>query len=101
MKGEFEDIRRHGIGKGKEHLRACYMGMRGRVTLQELIDHLAIVAPEHALSEFKVNFATVTWEDQATEEELQVQRENDRKNRERHERWEREYYERLKEKYGS
>lgn len=101
LKGSFGEIRRNIISKDDDDHRSCYMGMQGRLSLADLIDHLSVVAPGKSLDEIGINFATVKWVDDATDEEKRDRAERQRRADERHAQWERETYERLKVKFGS
>jgi hypothetical protein len=79
---------------------SCYMGMEGRVPLGELIAHLAEHHPHVDPMTVELNYATAKWDEPPTDED-QAQREARRKDHdERHEKWERETYERLRAKYA-
>lgn len=97
--GSFKEIRRNIISEADDDHRSCYMGMDGRVTVADLIDHLQAVAPGKGLDEIGINFATVRWVDDATPEEKQARADWRAANAERREKWERETYERLKAKF--
>lgn len=73
--------------------------MEGRVSLDQLIEHLQHIAPRHTLSDFYLNVATVSWEDDATAEEQAELAEWRRRRDERNSKWERETYLRLREKF--
>lgn len=81
-------------------LRVGYMAVDGRVSIADLITHMADVAPGVELADIQVNWATVTWTRPATAEELKVRREALRRHDDRHEKWERETLARLIKKYG-
>lgn len=79
---------------------ACYLGMKGRVPLGELLDHFAEKYPHVDPRTLELNFATVVWDEPPTAEDvgkLEAWR-ADRAGRQ--ERWERQTYERLKAKYA-
>lgn len=81
-------------------LRTGYMAVDGRITIHELIEHMQRVAPYVSLSEIEINWATVVWHRPATAEEIAVRRQAEAHWEARHEKWERETYARLAEKYG-
>lgn len=74
--------------------------MAGRMSLQELIDHMAAVAPGVSLDEFGINFGSLTWECPSTLFERMERQKADIDREQRKERWERESLERLLDKYG-
>lgn len=74
----------------------CYMGMDGRLSVADLIGHLAQVAPGVPLEEVGINFGTVTWVDDATDEEKRQRAAWRAESAARRAKWERETYERLK-----
>jgi hypothetical protein len=77
----------------------CYLGMQGRVTLRELLEHFAEEYPHVDPMTLALNFATVVWDEPATPEDI-AQREAFRaKQADRQERWERDTYARLKAKF--
>lgn len=66
---EFREVHRNLASKDDSDHRNCYLAIDGRATLPELISHLEHVAPGKPLDAFSINFATVTWVDDATDEE--------------------------------
>lgn len=103
-------MRRDDVGEFKEaswawkskdsDVRVGYMGMSGRVSVADLIEHLRKITPDVLISDILLNYATVKWERPATPEELAERAaryaESDRKREE----WERTALARLLEKYG-
>jgi hypothetical protein len=81
-------------------LRRGYMSVDGRVSIADLIAHMAEVAPGVDLADIEANWATVVWTRQATADELAARAEATRRNEERREAWERETLARLIKKYG-
>lgn len=98
-KATFGEIQRCWISASNDEQVKCYEGMRGRVALTTLIEHLAEVAPGIPLDQFGINYATVTWVNQATEDERAKRAEQKARSAERHAKWEQETYERLKAKF--
>lgn len=98
----FEDrvsIRRHWKSKDHDGIR-CYASMEGRVTLGDLIQYFARMARHNEfLLEVELNFATATWDDEATKEELDQRRQAKAHHDRRHAEWEWQTYERLKLKF--
>ncbi len=81
-------------------LRVGYLAVDGRMSITELIEHMATVASGVDPADIYVNWSTVTWTRPANAEELaQRQAAIDSHNR-RHEEWERKTLARLLEKYG-
>jgi len=79
---------------------SCYLSMKGRVPLGELLDHFAEKYPHVDPRELQLNYVTIKWEETPTAEEV-AKLEAWRADREqRQERWERQTYERLKAKYA-
>jgi hypothetical protein len=83
----------------KDHTEIlCYQGIAGRVLIPELI-----AAFEEAGVDWRkvaLNFATATWNDLPTDDEIARQSKWDADQRERTERWERETLARLTTKYA-
>lgn len=77
----------------------CYLGMKHRVTLQELIDHFNEHYPDVDVATLELNWSTVVWERPPTEEELADRAERQRRHDERHAAWERRMYAELKAKF--
>ena len=79
--------------------RQIYVAMSGRVSISDLLAYIATVDPNVSPDDLLLNFATVTWQREATDEERAEraawQRESDAK----HEKWERETVVRLAAKY--
>jgi len=76
-----------------------YSGMLGRVSLAELKEFLAERAPGIPDEEVMVNWSTVTWEDEATPEELEKREERRRYQEQRKEEWELKMLAQLLEKH--
>lgn len=81
-------------------LRVGYMAVDGRMTIDELIEHMRVVAPGVDPADIRVNWATVTWTRPATVEELAQRKQAHDRWEARHEEWERKTLARLTEKYG-
>lgn len=75
------------------------MFMDGRVSIPELLQHLAEVAPGKPIEDFRIN-CSVTWQREPTPEETADLAVHQAKAAERHEKWEREMYMKLIAKYG-
>lgn len=69
LAGSFKEVRRHVISATDDDHRSCYLGMDGRVALADLLAHLQEVAPGVSYEDLGINFGTVTWVDDATDEE--------------------------------
>jgi len=65
----FREVSRNMISRENDKRRSCYLAMEGRASIPELIAHLEQVAPGKPLDAFGINFATVSWVDDATDEE--------------------------------
>lgn len=98
MTGTPRDIRWTWQSKDND-LRNGYMAVDGRVSIADLIAHMAEVAPGVDLADIAVNWATVVWSRPATADELAERAEALRRHDERHEAWEREALARLFRKY--
>jgi hypothetical protein len=81
-------------------VRVGYLSVKGRITVSELIHELAKLAPDATLHDINTNFATVSWTRPATAEEIEQRKAQRAASDARREKWERENYERLREKYG-
>jgi hypothetical protein len=81
--------------------RVGYVGVKGRISIAELIARMQEIAPGVGLDDIDVNFATVKWTRPANAEELAERQAWDDRQRERQEKWERETLARLTAKYGS
>lgn len=77
----------------------CYLGMEGRVTIGELIEHFAEKYPHVDPMALRLNCATVKWEEAPTPEDIASREKNRAWQAARQERWERDAYARLKEKF--
>ena len=83
------------------NLRTGYMAVDGRVSIADLIAHMAEVAPGVDLADIAVNWATVVWHRQATAEEIADRRQAEERWEARHESCERKTLARLTAKYGA
>jgi hypothetical protein len=79
----------------------CYLGMRHRITLRELVDHFAEHYPHVDPWTLDINYSTVVWEEPPSTEDLAQREQAKRRSDERHAKWERETYDRLKAKFDS
>lgn len=82
-------------------LRTGYMAVDGRMTIPELIEHLAVVAPGIDLGDIHLNWATVSWQRPATGTELAKRAVANDRWQQRHDQWERDTYERLSKKFAA
>lgn len=96
---EFHEPRWTWLSKDND-TRVGYMGMDGRVSLDALIEHLRVVAPDALLGDVYLNYATVKWTRAATPEELAEREAAAARQAARQEEWERDTLARLIEKYG-
>ena len=87
------------ISKSDDSQMHCYLGMKGRVPLGELIAHFAEKYPHVDPMTIELNYATATWSEPPTPEDIAQREANRLRHDERQERWERETYDRLKLKY--
>lgn len=78
----------------------AYMRMDGRISIADLLTHLAEVAPGLPPEELMLNCATVKWERPATADELAERAAWAAKAQARHEAWERRMVVELSAKYG-
>lgn len=81
-------------------LLAGYAGIKGTISVTELIAHVRKTLPDISPDDIEVNFATIRVVRPATDEEIQERECWKKRQEERHEKWERETYERLREKYA-
>lgn len=79
----------------------CYLGMHHRITMPELVAYFAEHYPHVDPNTLQMNFITVVWDEPATEEERTRRTEHHAAHDARHAKWERDTYERLKEKFES
>jgi hypothetical protein len=98
MTGQIKDATRSFVSDDSPRMRN-YSGMLGRISLAELKVYLAEHAPDTPDDEVMLNWATVSWEDDATPDELAKRVEWRRRRAERLEAWERETLARLLTKY--
>jgi hypothetical protein len=95
----FGEVRRNIPSRDDHDHSACLMSMRGRVPVTVLLAHLEKVAPGIPLDKIGINFGTVTWLDDATEQEKHDRAEHQRTWEARHAQWEREIYAKLRAKF--
>jgi hypothetical protein len=79
----------------------CYLGMEGRVTLREILDHFAEKYPHVDTMDLQFNFATVVWDEPPTPDDIADRQRRRADHAARTERWERETLERLTAKYAT
>jgi hypothetical protein len=96
---KFRDIRRAWINADDDDEVRCYAAMDGRITLADLCEHMAAVAPGVPLDQIDVNFGTLVWVAPATDEERSKRAEWRDQQQLRHEKWERAAYLQLKKKF--
>lgn len=93
-------VRRTWGGNTDDDPTSCYLPMSGRVTLGELIDYLHANHPEVKNTRVvELNFATATWQEPPTAEEMAKRQAWWESKAQKQEDWERRTYERLKAKY--
>jgi hypothetical protein len=78
----------------------CSLGMEGRVTLREILDHFAEKYPHVDPMCLEFNFATVVWDEPPTADDMADRQKRRADHAARTERWERETLERLTAKYA-
>jgi hypothetical protein len=118
---EFREPNRSWVSHDDDSPMRNYMGMSGRISVASLLAHMATIAPRVRPEEMMLNWATVVWEDESTDEEQAkrrewvqrqakrrewVQRQAERREwvqrqAERTEEWERKTYARLSEKFAT
>lgn len=76
----------------------CFLGIR-RITFGELRKHLAEHYPEVDFDSLVIGGLQLQWEDDPWPDELAARERQRRAHDERHEKWERDTYERLKAKF--
>lgn len=98
-RGEFHPVICSPVGNTIDGPMRCYLRMEGRVTVQQLRDHLAAHYPHVDFDQVALNFGTAVWERPAHAQEIEQRKEWQRKQAERTEAWERRKYTELKAKY--
>jgi hypothetical protein len=81
-------------------LRVGYMAVDGRMSITDLVEYMATVAPGVHPADIHINWSTVTWTRPATEEELAQRQAALASHNARQEAWERKTLARLLAKYG-
>jgi hypothetical protein len=83
------------------HIR-CYLGIRGRTTLADLVEHLLEKYPltDSRTLVLQMNHVTAIWEEPPTVDDVKKRHALREWNAARTEKWERETYARLKVKFG-
>lgn len=101
--GKFKDehLSRGFATKADDSPMRCYLGMEGRVTVRQVIEHFAETYPNVDPMDVELNYATAVWEEPATDEDRAKREAWAAKQAERTERWERETFARLQAKYGA
>ncbi len=95
----FSDIRRSFLAKDNDELMQCHEHVNGTISVTDLVEHLQAVAPEAALDDITINYATVSWVSPATDEERASRAARRARDKERHAEWERKTYQQLKDKF--
>lgn len=96
---EIETARRTWQSFDDDSQMRCYLGVKGRVTLAELVDHFAERYPHVDPMTLDLNFVTATWDEPPTADDI-AKRESWRAQKaERHACWERDMYAKLKAKF--
>jgi hypothetical protein len=97
-RGQHTSMVRSWVSKDSNR-RRVYSGMMGRLSLAELrtfLDEQASSVPD---DQVMLNYATVVWETDPTDEELAQREQQKRRQAERQAEWERSMYEKLKAKF--
>lgn len=97
--GELREIRWTWQSKDND-ARVAYMAVDGRISVADLVERMAELAPGVDMADVQINWATVVWTRSATADELAVREEANKRAAQRHEKWERETFERLRKKYA-
>jgi hypothetical protein len=100
MQGRLKPIHYSWTSNRVDARRTAYLPMEGRMSLAELVEHLAELAPGVPPEDIGVNWATVTWERDATPEERAEREARATEHRRRTEEWERAKLVELTAKYG-
>jgi hypothetical protein len=98
--GQHTSMVRSWVSKDSDR-RRVYSGMIGRLSLAELRAFLDEHAPGVPDDQVMLNYATVVWETDPTEDELTQREQQRRRQAERQTEWERGMYEKLKAKFES
>lgn len=77
----------------------CYLGMKNRITLGELIEHFAEKYPHVDPMTLNLNYATATWSEPPTADDLAKREANRVWQAERQARWKADTYAKLKAKF--
>jgi hypothetical protein len=77
----------------------CYLGIKERITIRELIDHFAEHYPHVDPMTLNLNYTTAVWEEPPNADDLAKRAAFTAEKAQRHERWERETYAKLKAKF--
>lgn len=98
--GEFRRAPKRTWKSSEDHSgMTCYLGMEGRVTVRQLLDHFAENYPHVDVMGVELNWVTAVWDEPPTPEDILKREHMWAQQRERTERWERETLARLKAKY--
>jgi hypothetical protein len=97
----FHQVRRSPLSNKPEdtRLRVCYQEARGRVSVTDLLAHLAETIPSVPLEEIILSIPTLRWVESATAGEIASIEKAHREKEARTLQWERETYARLKAKF--
>ena len=94
-----EEARRCWQSSDDDSQMRCYLGMQGRITLAELIEHFAEKYPHVDPMRLNLNYVTATWEEPPTADDLAKREAWRVQKAQRQARWEEEMYARLKAKF--
>jgi hypothetical protein len=92
-------VRRSWQTSEDDSLMRCYLVMRHRVTVRELLAHLAERHPDVDAMTVNLNFGTATWEEPPNDADVAFRAAWRVHQAVRHEAWERDIYARLKAKF--
>lgn len=95
---ELSEHRRSWISRTNDTEKSVYVSLRGRIPLSDLIAYVDQHRVEHA--DVGVNFATITWVDAATPQEIEERRDHNWRAAERQAEWEAKTYAKLHAKFG-
>lgn len=77
----------------------CYLGMRHRITVGELVEHFAEKYPHVDPMTLNLNYATATWSEPPTSDDLAQREARRADSAQRQARWEADMYAKLKAKF--
>jgi hypothetical protein len=94
-----ENARRCWESKDDDSQMRCYLGMKGRVTLGELVEHFAEKYPHVDPMMLNLNYCTATWSEPPNADDVALRERNRAWTAERRDRWEADMYVKLKAKF--